>query len=153
RFCAELARGARARTRRDGQATGSSDPPEEKSMAAGTGTVRLTAILLVLSIFAPARLQARSITVRPGGTGDAPTLQAGIDSLFSPFGDGIQERCALAPDTVIVAPGFYPETLQLHFTDQYLCRRSVVVCPEGPTRTRVLGFKFNEACIDYGQCE
>lgn len=58
------------------------------------GRLRLVMPLLLLAL--PATVSARTWYIEPGGSGDAPTIQAGIDS-------------SVAGDTVLVACGVYFE--------------------------------------------
>jgi len=55
---------------------------------------RLCCVALLLVLAVPAAVSARTWLVNSGGTGDAPTIQAGIDS-------------AAAPDTVLLADGTF----------------------------------------------
>lgn len=60
---------------------------------------RLPLLIIVLLVFFPASVQSRTWYIKVDGTGDAPTIQAGIDS-------------AAASDTVLVASGTYTWTNQ-----------------------------------------
>ena len=58
----------------------------------------LSVVLLILLLFSSA--EARVWVVHPDGTGDAPTIQAAIDSLYN-FGDDVIELV----DGVFTGPG------------------------------------------------
>ena len=63
-------------------------------------TARIYATILFLILFIPISTAARSWRVEPDGTGDAPTIQAAIDSLYN-FGDDVIELV----DGVFTGPG------------------------------------------------
>jgi hypothetical protein len=69
-----------------------------------TSSRRIALAVFVLAAIAPSSSRARTWYVTPDGTGDAPTIQAGIDS-------------AGVGDTVLVAPGLYTWSSQGTGTD------------------------------------
>ena len=81
--------------------------------------MKLVATLLVVGLAVTASLvSARTWYILPNGTGDAPTIQAGVDSCV-PY------------DTVLVGPGTYYETVKV-FTDGV-----TVISESGPGVTTI----------------
>jgi len=71
---------------------------------------------------------ATTIVARSDGTGDVPTLQAGIDCLL-----GL--TCNPSPDSLVVEPGQYAEDVVFDMSAPAIAGR--LVCPAGPLATRV----------------
>jgi len=88
--------------------------------------VFLAALLLVL--FIASRLESRTWYVNAGGTGDAPTIQTGVDS-------------AAAGDTVLVGAGTYTDTTHVLIgaEDRAVCvhvyKNIVLFAEKGPRET------------------
>ena len=89
---------------------------------------------------------ARTMILKPDGTGSVPTFQAGVDSLFAIRPD---KPC---PDTLRVEPGFYDEDVALGDGDLYHCSEMAIVCPGGPGVTTLRSLKVI-ACDPSGYCE
>jgi hypothetical protein len=66
-----------------------------------TPVVRFVLAALVLVLISPTSPSARTWYIEPDGSGDAPTIQAGVDS-------------AAVGDTVLVAPGVYHDCTHLN---------------------------------------
>jgi hypothetical protein len=93
-----------------------------------------SAILLVaFAVSLPVASKAATLTVRSDGTGDVPTIQAGLDSLIrNPSGSS-------GADTLVVEPGRYGEDL---VTSRDSGRPVTMICPGGPDSTRVRSVDF-----------
>ena len=84
--------------------------------------------VLLLVLFIATRLESRTWHINPAGTGDAPTIQAGVDS-------------AVALDTVLVGPGTYTDTTHVLIgaEDKAVCthlyKNIVLVAEKGPRET------------------
>ena len=88
----------------------------------------LSALFVAVGIIVALPANATHIVVRPDGTGDLPTLQAGIDCLM-----GV--TCNPSPDTLVVEAGVYSEDVFFDLTSA--APRAQVLCPAGPSATRV----------------
>jgi len=99
----------------------------------------LALYLLAACLFAPP-LQARTFLLKPDGTGDVSTFQAGIDSLIVNPSCGSQEY-----DTLFVAPGFYDEEVHADISrghNRNCDVHGVVLGIEGFDRTEVRAIRF-----------
>ncbi|MBI1797085.1 MAG: right-handed parallel beta-helix repeat-containing protein [Candidatus Eisenbacteria bacterium] len=104
--------------------------------------------IVVATILAaiPTPLHALAITVRPDGTGDVSTFQAGVDSMLLYY-PGQSPR----PDTMIVEAGDYNEVVNFDFDDAgYVI--GTIICSAGPARTSLRGVEFNAGCTRW-ECE
>ncbi len=100
--------------------------------------VLLRAGLFVLLLVISHPAFSRTWYIKPDGTGDAPTIQAGVDS-------------ALAGDTVLVAPGVYADTTQILVNSEpksvnvCMCKNIVLLAEGSPDDTMIDGSKRNIA--------
>jgi hypothetical protein len=88
----------------------------------------LCAVLLT-----PSRCLSGVIVLRPDGSGDVPTFQAGVDAILADQGP-------CEPDTLLVEPGRYDEVVTLY---EPTCP-AVILCPAGAERTRLRGVQLPE---------
>jgi len=104
------------------------------------------ATISMLLVMAGARLaQARTYRLSPDGLGDVATFQTGIDTLLSRL--GLSE---IDPDTLRVEPGEYAEDVELRYSEKYVMRTAVVLCPAGPTQTRLRSIRPFEDYVPGG---
>jgi hypothetical protein len=99
--------------------------------------VFLAALLLVL--FIASRLESRTWYINGGGTGDAPTIQAGVDS-------------AAAGDTVLVGAGTYTDTTHVLIgaEDRAVCvhvYKNIVLFAEKGPRETVIDYSTGDAGV------
>jgi hypothetical protein len=135
--------------------------------------------LTLAAMMAAASAWAHVVTVRPDGSGDVPTIQAGVDQ--------IESTSSFFPDTLLVMPGTYEEDVELGLSlapsrtaalrslqlktaallrhargapiDPAAWRAAiqsveddggpVLLCPGGPDSTLVRGIAFNRAGGDW----
>ncbi|HET9326176.1 MAG TPA: right-handed parallel beta-helix repeat-containing protein [Candidatus Eisenbacteria bacterium] len=71
---------------------------------------------------------AARIVLRPDGSGDVPTFQAGVDCVLG-------RTCDPFPDTLVVEPGDYAEDVFFDMSAPAFYAR--IVCPAGPAATRI----------------
>jgi len=104
-------------------------------------TRRKVMILLFLGLIAPGSVQSRNWHITPDGTGDAPTIQAGIDS-------------AATGDEVVLAPGLYTWTSQAATgTSMIRLKPGLVLRSEGDANATVLDAELQGRlllCADVG---
>jgi hypothetical protein len=87
---------------------------------------------VLLSLFLPQFALARTWYIKADGTGDAPTIQAGVDS-------------AVAGDTVLVGPGVYSDTHQVlldgvpRIVNVEMSKNIVMVAEESGVSTTIRG--------------
>ena len=86
-------------------------------------------LLVALQVF-PATVLARTWEVKADGSGDAPTIQAGIDSSTS-------------GDTILVYAGTYSEAID------FLSKDVVLESVEGPATTRIDGTQTSDTVVKF----
>lgn len=91
--------------------------------------MRIHALVVAVAMFVTASsASARTFVVRADGSGDVPTIQAGLDSMATGF-----------HDTLIVMPGTYDERLAL--PADVRDDNGTVLCPGGPAQTRITALR------------
>lgn len=96
---------------------------------------------VVLGLAFSAVADARVLILRPDGTGDVPTFQAGVDQLLA------APDCT-GDDTLFVAAGTYDEDVRVDIQNEGACAVHAVVIAAGMDQTRVRSFAVVTEVID-----
>src|SRR5262245_41848807 len=83
--------------------------------------------LVLVGLAAAGVVDARLLVVRANGTGDVPTIQAGVDALLG-------EPSEFETDTLRVEPGIYAEDISMETARSF---DAAILCVGGPDQTEV----------------
>ncbi len=89
------------------------------------------ALILAGALLGSTSALARTIVLRPDGTGDVLTFQAGVESLAT-----------LGIRNLVVMPGSYEEDVVFDFSGGGHWEESTIICPGGRDQTRIRSLAF-----------
>jgi hypothetical protein len=93
----------------------------------------IVAIAICACLLLAGSAEAVTLVLRPDGTGDVPTFQAGVDSLVAHRSDPPPD------DTLWVEPGRYDETVHIAYLHHSM--HFTIHCPGGPGVTNLRGLR------------